>query len=32
MKVPFLDLHAAYRELKPEIDAAIRAKYNIYFR
>lgn len=23
MKVPFLDLHAAYRELKPEIDAAI---------
>ena len=23
MKVPFLDLHAAYQELKPEIDAAI---------
>ena len=23
MKIPFLDLGAAYRELKPEIDAAI---------
>ena len=23
MKIPFLDLGAAYRELKPEIDAAV---------
>jgi dTDP-4-amino-4,6-dideoxygalactose transaminase len=28
MKVPFLDLHAAYLELKPEIDAAIARVLN----
>ena len=28
MKIPFLDLSAAYRELKPEIDAAVSRVLN----